>query len=152
MIFLLASRTLTSSFSRLIALIPSSSNVCSSSACEIPSLLSSVHILSSLKRSSSASMILSILESKSVNASKPSAATSPLDKRVWSPNNSLPSSIVPFSLTSRTSMASPIGIHAVCSLKPSPSKSKYTPSSTLVENTPSLFKSKMRGSLGMKAF
>ena len=82
MILLLTSVILVPSLVKLISVIPYCANVCNSSACEIPSLFASAHILRSEKNSSSELITLSLLESKSVNASIPLVATTPLDSNV----------------------------------------------------------------------
>ena len=102
-----------------IDLIPISLRVCNSSFSDIPLPLLSIQIFKSSNFASLASIMPSSLESKSARASKPSLATVPSDFKVLSPNNSVPSSIIPLLLISLTRRPSPFSIHAVFSAKPS---------------------------------
>ena len=111
-----------SAIGKPILVIPKSLKFFNSPLSVIPFKFVSCHIRSSLNLASSLLIMPFPSLSNSFKASYPSFAFFPLLLSLkCSPNNSLPSDIMPSLFLSYTKKASPLSIHAVFSITPSPS-------------------------------
>ena len=128
-------------YERLISLIPASSKVIV--------VLSDFRSLRSENLRSAGVILPSLWVSNSARASMPDFAYSPFSRRVLSPNNSRPLSIVPLPFLSHTKIASPELIQATFCAMPSLSISKFLPFSGFdKEIMPLKSRSKINGSTG----